>query len=61
MVMTRVMALFLVALAVGMVSIPFLSSFPVGDSHVTRRLHVIYYIIIGLIATVLKHILWHRI
>ena len=60
-VMTGVMASFLATLAVGTASIPFLSSFPVSDGHVMRRLCVICHNIIGLIAAVFKHILWCRI
>ena len=60
-VMTRVMVSFLAMSAVGTASIPFLSSFPVGNCHVMRRLCVIRHNIIGLIAAVLKHVLWCRI
>ena len=56
-VMTGVMASFLEVLAVGTVSIPFLSLFPVGNGCVMRCLHVICHNIIGLITAVLKHIL----
>ena len=58
-VMMRVMALFLSMPAVDTVSVPLLSSYSVGDCHITRHLHVICHNIIGLIATVLEHILWH--
>ena len=60
-VITGVMASFLVMPVVGMVSISFLSSLPVGNCCVTRRLHAILYNIIRLTTTVLNHILWCRI
>ena len=60
-VMTGVMASFLLTPAVATASIPLLSLFPVGKGHVRRHLHVIRHNIIGLITAVLKHILWHRV
>ena len=60
-VMTWIMALFLAAPSVGMVSISLLLSLSIGNCGVTGHLRVICHNVIRLITPVLDHILWCRV